>query len=226
MDKIRCIIVEDEPLALHRTRRYVEQADYLELLQTFSNPFQAIAFLKNTQTDLIFLDIQMNQITGIELLEKLTDPPAVILTTAYEEYAVKAFELNVVDYLLKPFSFDRFLIAVTKARKQITEQAAPEFLFFKSGVTEQKISLSQIEYIEGARDYRKIYYGGKTLLTGETFGELEKRLPNNIFCRVHKSFIVNFTKIALFENERVKVGNEWIPVSDTYRKQLHDVLKR
>jgi two-component system LytT family response regulator len=220
INKLTCIIIEDEPLALLRTKQYVEQVPFLELLYTFNDPLASLAALAASKPDLLLLDIQMERLTGIQLLESLPHRPAVILTTAYEEFALKAFELDVVDYLLKPFSFERFLAAVMKAQARMADKKLPAFLFFKTANRQQKINLDEIDYIEGARDYRKIHYAGETLLTLETFGELEERLPVSLFCRVHKSFMIPVSKIAALETERVLVGKNWIPVSDTYRNKL------
>lgn len=221
--KLTCIILEDEPLALLRTKQYVEQVPFLTLLDTFVNPLEALTILGSGNVDLLFLDIQMEQLDGMQLLQSLTHPPMVILTTAYEEYALKAFELNVIDYLLKPFSFERFLSAVMKVRQQMGDKKSPAFLFFKTANRQQKINLDDINYIEGARDYRKIHYADQALLTLETFGELEERMPSSLFCRVHKSFMVSISKIVALESERVLIGKTWIPVSDTYRNKLFAV---
>jgi two-component system LytT family response regulator len=221
--KLTCIIIEDEPLALLRTKQYVERVPFLTLQGTFANPLEALTILGSGKVDLLFLDIQMEQLNGIQLLQSLFHPPAVILTTAYEEYALKAFELDVTDYLLKPFSFERFLTAVMKVRQQRNDKNLPAFLFFKTANRQQKIKLNDIDYIEGARDYRKIHYADQTLLTLETFGELEKRMPSSLFCRVHKSFMVSISKIEALESERVLVCKNWIPVSDTYRNKLFSV---
>ncbi|MFT3827646.1 MAG: LytTR family DNA-binding domain-containing protein [Chitinophagaceae bacterium] len=221
---LTCIIIEDEPLALLRTKEYVERIPFLRLLHTYSNPLEALTILGSGNIDLLFLDIQMEQLTGIQLLQSLSQPPAVILTTAYEEFALKAFELDVTDYLLKPFSFERFLAAVMKVQQRKAQASLPAFLFFKTANQQQRIELDAIHFIEGARDYRKIYYADQTLLTLETFGELEERLPASLFCRVHKSYIAAISKIKTIETDQVLIGKTWIPVSESYKKKLLSVI--
>ncbi|NII28594.1 response regulator transcription factor [Pseudoflavitalea sp. X16] len=226
MKQLTCIIIEDEPLALLRTKEYVEQVPFLHLLQTYNSALKALPALQEQNVDLLFLDIQMEGLTGIQLLQALPQPPLVIFTTAYEAFALKAFELEVVDYLLKPFSFERFLSAVLKVRKrmQSTPQPTPAYLFFKTAWRLEKVDLGDILFIEGARDYRKICCTKDKLLTPETFIELEERLPASLFCRVHKSFIVSLSRIDAVEGDRILIGKERIPVSDTYRATFYKAL--
>jgi two-component system LytT family response regulator len=224
--QLTCIIIEDEPLALLRTKEYVEQVPFLHLLQTYDSALKALPALQEQKVDLLFLDIQMEGLTGIQLLQALPQPPLVILTTAYEAFALKAFELEVVDYLLKPFSFERFLSAVLKVRKRMqgASQHTPGYLFFKTAWRLEKVDLEDILFIEGARDYRKICCTKDKLLTPETFGELEERLPASLFCRVHKSFIVSLPRIDAVEGDRILIGKERIPVSETYRATFYKAL--
>jgi len=226
MKQLSCIIIEDEPLALLRTKEYVQQVPFLRLLQTYDSALKALPILQGNEVDLLFLDIQMEGLTGIQLLQALPQPPKVILTTAYEQFALKAFEMEVVDYLLKPFSFERFLSAVLKAQKWIQPSLRhiPGYLFFKTAYRLEKVNLEDILFIEGARDYRKIYCIKDKLLISETFGELEERLPSSVFCRVHKSFIVSLSKIEAVESDRILIGKERIPVSETYRKAFYKAL--
>lgn len=227
MKRIRYIIIEDEPLALLRTREYASQVPFLELVQTFTNAAEALSLLQDDVIDLMFLDIQMEGITGVQLLQALHNPPYVILTTAYEEFALKAFELNVIDYLLKPYSFERFLSAVMKVRKSLKEMT-PEngYLFLKNSNRLEKINLDDILFIEGARDYRKLHTSGKILLISETFVELSKRLPENGFFRIHKSFIISLSKIDAIEHDHVILGPHRIPISDTYKKDFYEAIGR
>jgi DNA-binding LytR/AlgR family response regulator len=196
--KINCIIVEDEPLALKRTKEYVNKIPYLNLLHSFDNGFEAIGFLKEQAVDLLFLDIKMDELTGIQLLEALDKKPYVIVTTAYNEYALKGYELNVTDYLLKPFSIERFIQAVEKVffqmNRPLTENR--EFFFVKLDYKIEKIFFQEILFIEGMRDFRCIQLSSKRTLTSQTFSELEMELPPSKFCRVHKSYLVALEKLS------------------------------
>jgi two-component system LytT family response regulator len=223
---ISCIIVEDEPLALKRTKDYVNKIPYLELMASFDNGFEAIGFLSEHNVDLIFLDIKMDELSGIQLLESLERKPHVIVTTAYSEYALKGYELNVADYLLKPFSIERFIQAVEKVSFQIerTHAGNRDFFFVKTDYKIEKIIYDDVLFIEGMRDYRNIQTESKKILTPQTFGELEKELPKSLFCRVHKSFIVTLNKIDLIERNRIKIRDKMIPISDTYKENFYSQI--
>ena len=190
--KITCIILEDEPLAMKRTKSYVKKTSLLELLGTFENALEALEFLKNNKVDLIFLDIQMDELSGIEFLESINVDSKVIFTTAYEEYALKSYELNILDYLLKPFSYPRFLKAVNKFTK---EDEVKDYIFIKSGYQLEKVYFNDILYIEGMGDYRGIHTTSKKILTRQTFSDIQQLLPSTIFKRVHKSHMVSVNKI-------------------------------
>ena len=207
---IDCIIIEDEPLALTRTKNYVQKVPYLNLIGAFHSGLEAIGFMKTHKADLIFLDVEMDELNGIGLLNTLGDIPEVIITTAYEKYALKGYELNVTDYLLKPYSFERFLQAVEKAHDKISHKHFQEkdFLFVKTEYRMEKVSFEDILYIEGMRDYRNIQTHSKKILTLQTFGELEKFLPKEKFCRVHKSFVVAIDKIEFVERNRIKIKEQ------------------
>lgn len=224
--RINCIIVEDEPLALKRTKEYVEKISYLNLLQSFDNGFEAIGFLNKHQVDLIFLDIKMDELTGIQLLESLEKKPYVIFTTAYSEYALKGYELNVIDYLLKPFTIERFIQAVEKVSIQLdkTANSNEDFFFVKTGYHIEKIFFDDILFIEGMRDYRNIQTATKKILTLQTFTELEQALPKSKFCRVHKSYIVTLNKIDLIERNRIKIKEILIPISETYKENFFKLI--
>ena len=193
---INCIIIEDEPLALERTKGYVSKVPHLNLLNSFDNGIDAISFMNDNKIDLVFLDIEMDKLSGIELLDALVERPKVIITTAYEKYAIKGYELNISDYLLKPFSFPRFLQAIEKAgyKTKMNTIDKKNYVFVKTEYRLEKIAFNDILFIEGMRDYRNIQTLEKKILTLETFTELEKRLPKNKFCRVHKSYIVQIKK--------------------------------
>jgi len=223
-----CIIVEDEPLAQERLKEYINKIPELVLQAVFDNGADALAYLQKNKTDLVLLDIHLDGISGIKLLEdhKLQCP--VILTTAYHEFAVKGFELNVTDYLLKPFSFERFQQAVEKAvqknGKNETDADKP-FFFVKTEYRLEKISFSELFYIEGMRDYRKIHTSGKPIMTLQTFKDFEKDIPAKILCRVHKSFMVAIDKIDSIEKNEIQIGGKRIPVSDTYRQAFYELIK-
>jgi two-component system, LytTR family, response regulator len=223
---INCIIVEDEPLALKRTKEYVDKIPYLNLLQTFDNGFEAIGFLKKHKVDLIFLDIKMDELTGIQLLESLEEKPSVIITTAYSEYALKGYELNVTDYLLKPFTIERFIQAVEKVFVNLgkSKNDNRDFFFVKTDYKIERIFFQDILFIEGMRDYRCIQTDTKKILTLETFTNLEADLPKSKFCRVHKSYIVTLNKIDLIERNRIKIKDKYIPISETYKEDFYNLI--
>lgn len=221
MEKYNCIIIEDEPLALERTKNFVEKVPFLELSATFDNALNGLAYLKSNQVDLLFLDINMDELTGIELLESSKIESQVIITTAYQEYALKGYELNVTDYLLKPFTFNRFLQAVNKAQSKIQKESEgqqADFIFVKTENRLEKITLNEIVYIEGMRDYRRIHTKNKRIMTLQNFKELEKLIPSSLVCRVHKSYMVGLNHIDSVERSRINISGQRIPISDTYRE--------
>jgi two-component system LytT family response regulator len=225
--KINCIIVEDEPLALERTKAYVLKLPYLNLLATFDNGVDALMFLKTTAIDLIFLDINMGEFSGIQLLESANHKAQVIFTTAYNEYAIKGFDLSITDYLLKPFTFERFVQAVDKVQNKFTKTDATAdktFLFVKTEYRLEKILLNEILYIEGMRDYRRIHTATKKIMTLQTFKDFEKEIPSTVICRVHKSYMVAIDKIESVERDRIKLKDVLIPISDTYRKSFFELI--
>ena len=225
---MKCIIVEDEPLALERTKGYVEKLPFLKLLATFDNGVDALLFLKDNTIDLLFLDINLGELSGIQMLEAAKPDCAVIITTAYHEYALKGYELNVTDYLLKPFTFERFFQAVEKAKVSLDKKETPEkkSVFIKTEYRLEQVLLSDIIYIEGMRDYRRIFLTGKSIMTLQTFKELEEMIPPSAVCRVHKSYMVAVDKIESIEKDRIKIGKERIPVSDTYKSHFFSIIGR
>jgi DNA-binding LytR/AlgR family response regulator len=225
MNKLTCIIVEDEPLAMERTRGYVQKLSYLTLVREFDNSIEALTFLRSNQIDIVFLDIRMDELSGIQLLESVDVSGQVIITSAYSEYALKGYELRVADYLLKPFSFDRFVQAVDAAQKNIRPSGNPaerKFIFIKTEHRLEKVMLSDILYIEGMRDYRRIHTTSKRLMTLQTFTDLEELLSPDVICRVHKSYMVALDKIDSIERDRIRIGEVLIPVSETYRRGFLD----
>lgn len=225
--KINCIIIEDEPLAMERTKSYVLRLPYLNLLTSFESGIDAITFLKGNKVDLIFLDINMDELSGIQLLESTKIESEVIITTAYSEYALKGFDLNVTDYLLKPFTFERFMQAVDKAQNNLTKKNVVKekgFIFVKTEYRLEKLSLNEILYIEGMRDYRRIHTDDKRIMTLQTFKDFEMEIPSNIICRVHKSFMVSLDKIISVERDRIKIKDVLIPISETYKKEFLELI--
>jgi DNA-binding LytR/AlgR family response regulator len=218
--KITCIIIEDEPLAAERTKSYVAQVDYLVLKGVFESGRSALDFLENNKVDLLFLDINLGEMSGITLLEKNKINSHVIMTTAYQQYAVKGFDLNVTDYLLKPFVFERFQQAVEKVRLSIekgNDNISNQFVLIKTEHRLEKVFLNEILYIEGMGDYRRVHTATKRIMTLQTFREFEEIFPKDVIRRVHKSYMVNLNRITTYHNDSVQLGSQTIPVSQTYR---------
>lgn len=227
MDKKTCIVIEDEPLAMERTVGFLDKVPFLELLGTFDNALTGLAFLKSNDVDILFLDINMDELSGIELLETSNISCEVIFTTAYPQYALKGYELNVTDYLLKPFTFERFLQSVNKALENLdssVKENPADFIFIKTENRLEKISFDEIIYIEGMRDYRRIHTTQKRIMTLQNFKELEQLIPSNLICRVHKSYMVALSKIDSIERSRINIGDQKIPISDTYRDQFFQLI--
>jgi two-component system LytT family response regulator len=225
---MNCIIVEDEPLALERIKDYVNKVPFLNLMACFDNGIEAIGYLKANQVTLLFLDIQMDGFTGIQLLEALHTRPEVIITTAFDQYALKGFDLNVCDYLLKPFTFARFMQAVNKVQEKlasVTSQPTKSFIFVKTEYRLEKLNLDELLFIEGMRDYRRIHMADKRVMTLQTFSDLQLELPSNRFSRVHKSYIVALDKIESIERDRIKIKEEIIPISETYKEQFYRLIR-
>ena len=225
--EIKCIVVEDEPLAMERAVGYIRKLPSLTLVATFDNAVDAFSFLKSNPVDLIFLDINLGELSGIQLLESININCDVIITTAYPDFALKGYDLNVTDYLLKPFGFDRFLQAVDKVQLRNTKNEVPagnSFFFVKTEHRLEKIFYNDLLFIEGMRDYRKIHTNRKKIMTLQTFGEFEKEIPAAILCRVHKSYMVAIDKIDSVEKDRIYIQNNVIPVSETYKEQFYNLI--
>ena len=234
--KLKTIAIDDEPLALRMVSDYINKTPFLELVGAFENPLDAIDFLSTQSADLIFVDIQMPDLTGIEFARSLESAPKIIFTTAYEKYALEGFKLNATDYLLKPFSYEEFLIAAGKARKQVeleanslpSIEANNQFLFLKSEYKIRRINFNDILYIEGLKDYIKVFTTGddKPILSLNSIKSLEQKLPEERFMRVHRSFIVNLDRIDTIERSRIIFGKIYIPVSDQYKDKFQEYLDK
>jgi DNA-binding LytR/AlgR family response regulator len=233
---ITVIAIDDEPLALQLVSGYIEKTPGLQLVGKFDNPLDASDFLSGNQIDLIFVDIQMPDLSGIEFTRLIEKGPKVIFTTAFAKYALEGYKLDVVDYLLKPFSYDEFLAAVQKARNLISlEQNAlhkiesnEEFLFLKSDYKIRRINFNDILYIEGLKDYVKVFIKNdpKPILSISTLKLIESKLPESKFMRVHRSFIVNLNRIETIDRSRIVFGKEYIPVGDQYKERFQEFLDR
>ncbi len=233
--KSTCLVIDDEPHARDLIKSYISGINSLVLLDEFDSALSSYQFLQRQQVDLLFLDIQMPGFTGLDLIKSLHYKPAVILTTAYREYGVEGFELDVVDYLLKPISFDRFLKSVSKfqhldtitQRKSEPSTADPipnAYMYFKVNREMVKIYLRDILYIESIKDYIKVYTPGKSYITYQRLGHLEETLPEEKFARCHKSYIVSLEKIERFKNDHVSISGQQLPIGRGYRKRFMESL--
>lgn len=223
MSNIKCIIVEDEPLAVKVLSDYVSQVPFLQLQATFKDAILATDWLRHNNTELIFLDIHLPKLKGMAFLKTLSHPPAVIITTAYHQYAVEGFNLSVKDYLLKPFEFERFLIAVNKVKSAQTEKEktnegeVKDFIFLNAERKRVKILFSEIVYIESQREYIRIVTTKKEYISKMSTHEMEDLLPVNLFKRIHRSFIISMSKIESYTAETVEVNGVAIPIGRAYR---------
>lgn len=226
MSDLKCIIVEDEPLAVKVLSDYVSQVPFLQLQGTFKDAILATDFLHRNNTDLIFLDIHLPKLKGMAFLKTLVDPPAVIITTAYHEYAVEGFNLNVTDYLLKPFEFERFLVAVNKVKTEKEDQspgeghAVKDHIFLNVQKKKVRILFSDIVYIESQREYIKIVTSKAQYFSKMTTHEMEALLPPTLFKRVHRSFIISINRVDSYTAEIVEVNGVTIPIGRGYRDNL------
>jgi DNA-binding LytR/AlgR family response regulator len=234
--KLKCLIVEDEPIAQDILKSYIDKTDFFEVTAQLSNAIEAFSFLQSNSVNLLFLDIKMPQMSGIELLKALSTKPKVIITSAYRDYAIEAFDLDVVDYLLKPFSFERFLKAVSKAFNEapvIASQHHPKtlvkersFFFVRGNKQLQKIYVDEIAYIESQRDYLKFRLTGEQeIITRQTIGYYEQFLPAQLFIRIHRSFIVAIDKIKTAEVNRLMIGHQYLPIGRNYKQHVFEYLK-
>ncbi len=230
MSKIRCIIIEDEPLAVKILADYISQVPYLELQSTFKDAILATDYLRDNVTDLIFLDIHLPKLKGMAFLKTLPNPPAVIITTAYHQYAIEGFNLNVTDYLLKPFDFERFLIALNKVKNALQgkmylneQSGVKDFMFISVQKKKTRILFSEILFIESQREYVRIVTCKKEYITKLSTTEIEHILPAKQFIRIHRSFIVSLNKIESFTAKTVEVNGISLPVGRGYSNILGEL---
>jgi DNA-binding LytR/AlgR family response regulator len=225
--KLLCIIIEDEPLATEKLECFITKTPSLKLLESFDNAIKGMNFIQENYVDIIFLDIQMKNLTGIQFLETITQKPHIIITSAYAEYALKGYELNVTDYLLKPYGYDRFLKAVNKVidlsaqqRSSITE---PTHIFIKTEYRLENVCIKEILYIEGMKEYLRIVLPDRKVMTKLSFKNLLDQLPENKFIRVHKSWVVQLNKIDSIERNRILIGETIIPIGNTFKNAFKDI---
>ena len=232
---IQCLLVDDEPPAREILRRYIDDIATMELAAECSNALQAFTVLQKEPIDLMFLDVRMPRMNGNDFLKSLRHPPKVILTTAYPEYAVEGYELDVVDYLLKPVPFDRFLKAVNKAfptggvpeeKMDVTEKKKQAFVYFRIDRKMKKVMLDDILYIESMKDYIKLFTSEGTLITKQSISSVEEMLPEKEFARVHRSYIISLNNIKSFTAEVIEIGNTNIPIGKLYRSDAMRILQQ
>jgi DNA-binding LytR/AlgR family response regulator len=238
---MRCLIIDDEPLAIKVIESYIEQIEGVEVVATCSNPLEVISILNKQAVDLVFLDIEMPNLTGIDLVKAIENMPQFIFTTAYSQYALDGFNLNATDYLVKPIPFHRFLKAISKVREKyqsetsfdvntssagVSESYQNDFIFVKSEYENIKINTEDILYIQGLKDYIKIYTkdSQKAILTLMSFKNILEKLPKKDFLRVHKSYIINIQQIKALQKTKVIVGNVQIPIGDTFKAKFLERL--
>jgi two-component system, LytTR family, response regulator len=222
---INCIAIDDEPLALTKLEGFISRIPELRLHRKFDNAVEAIGWLKENEADLIFLDIRMEMLTGIQFLETTRTRARIIITSAYDQYALKGFELSVTDYLLKPYSFQRFAQAISKVMEHFSDKPAEpsipsaneRFIFVKTEFRLERIDFDEILYIEGMKDYLRIICTDRKIMTLMSFSRIEELLPGKEFCRVHKSYMVALKKIKSVERGVISIADQRIPVSNTYK---------
>lgn len=244
-NSISCVVVDDEPLALKLVADYVQKTPFFHLMEQTTDPLRAMQLVQQGQVELLFLDIQMPELTGMQLLKIIGHKCKVIITTAYPDYAIEGYEFDVVDYLLKPVTFDRFLVAAHKAKDRLIEKMpapapvsqaeqeiksaaylspAPGFIFVKTEYKIQKIDLADILYLEGLRDYVAIHTISGKILTLQSIRSFQEQLPESNFIRIHKSYLIAIDKIAFIERNRVVIREQYIPIGDTYQESFQQRL--
>ena len=224
MHRYNCIIVEDEPLAAEVIKDYIEQVPFLQLKGICTDALYAMDLLQKENIDLVFLDIHLPKLKGLDFIKALQKPPQIIITSAYQEYALQGYELNVVDYLLKPIEFNRFLMAVNKLKERGSTEPQREALFFNVSKKRVKVYIDEILFIESLKEYIRITTRDKTILTKFQLGQIEEMLSRNGFLRVHRSFLVAKNKIDAFSATDVEINGEQIPIGRSYKETVMAVL--
>ena len=222
--KITCIIIDDEPSSQNVLKSFINRIDYLELTHVCNDALEALDYLKNNAIDLLFLDINMPQLSGISFYKSLQNPPKVIFTTAYSEYALEGFELEAIDYLLKPFSFERFVKAVSKIKNLNDDKT--EHIIVKSDKKLHQIKFEDIIFVEGLGDYIKVHLKDHFLITYKTLKEMKNALPSSVFMQVHKSFIINKNKVDYIEGNLAIINSNKVPLGLTYKKEFLEKFKQ
>jgi two-component system, LytTR family, response regulator len=222
---INCIVVDDTPLAVEKLEGFIKQVPLLNLLKSFNGGIDAISFLKSNPVDLVFLDIQMEQFSGLQFIESLQNRPKIIIVSAYSQYAVNGFDYSVTDYLLKPYSFERFLKSIDKVQNDLGLNTPKDYIFVKTEYRMERINFSDILYIEGQGAYLRIVTLKAKIMTLLNFQNMESLLPSDNFIRVHKSFIVAMNKIEIIERNIIKIGEQRIPIGLSYREKFNKELR-
>lgn len=231
---MKCVAIDDEPLALDILKDYMAKVPFLECVGVFRNPLKALDYIRRKKIDLIFLDINMPDLSGIQFLKTLKKPPLVVFTTAYSEYALESYDYDAVDYLLKPIEFERFVKAANKAGEMLRVKSKDmsilsgerDYLFIKSGTNFHKVKTKDIYYIKGTGNYVTFVLDQKEILSLMTMSKALESLPEELFVRVHKSYIVNSLHVDLIENEEVRIRSERIPIGESYRQSFFDSIKK
>jgi DNA-binding LytR/AlgR family response regulator len=235
--KIACLTIDDEPPALEVLRKHIELIPTLELIGSCNNAVEALAVLRQRPVDLMLLDIKMPKILGTDFVRSLKNPPRVVFTTAFRKFAVEGFELNAIDYLMKPISFERFLQAVSKVMDQTLtvnghdpgleykKESMEAFLYFRADRKMIRVSLSEILYVESLKDYIKVFTRDRTIITKQSISSLQEMLPKDAFIRIHRSFLVFRSKIDAYNKDMIEVGKKELPISRMYRETVREVLK-
>jgi DNA-binding LytR/AlgR family response regulator len=234
MNKINCLLVDDESSALELLENYINKVYFLTIVKKCEDAIEAMQILEENQVDLLFLDINMPTLSGLQFLKSIKTKPAVIFTTGYSEYALTGYDYDIIDFLLKPYDFERFLKAVNKANSQILKtfrqpvenQKTQQYIFVKADYKLVKINVDDILYVEGLKDYIKIFTRQKLILTLMSMTSIEERLPVNLFYRVHRSYIISMGKIDSVSRHRVIIGEKFIPISTPYRERFYGIIEK
>ncbi|HTD41997.1 MAG TPA: LytTR family DNA-binding domain-containing protein [Mucilaginibacter sp.] len=234
METYNCIIIEDEPLAAEILQEYIADIPFLNLKNTYTDALRALEDLRSNDIDLIFLDINLPKLKGFDFIQTLKNPPHIIITTAYHEYALQGYDLNIVDYLLKPIEFSRFLKAINKLKLLNSQKnyssavfvaAGSSYMFVNTGKKKVKLYFRDILYIESLKEYIKVFTADKTIITKYQLGQIEEHLPKGDFLRIHRSFIVAKDKIDAYTSSEIEIGNKQLPIGRSYKELVGNVME-